>query len=73
MIGVGRRANHRRGNDDLLLATFSLDVLGVLNRAAESLSLRERTRENAERNRDGQPGQQGREGQQGAGALDTVP
>ena len=44
VIGVGRRANHRRGNDDLLLATFSLDVLGVLNRAAESLSLRERTR-----------------------------
>ena len=44
VIGVGRRSNHRRGNDDLLLATFSLDVLGVLNRAAESLSLRERTR-----------------------------
>ena len=44
VIGVGRRANHRRGNDDLLLATFSLDVLGVLNRAAESLSMRERTR-----------------------------
>ena len=44
VIGVGRRANHRRGNDDLLLATFSLDVLGVLNRAAEALSLRERTR-----------------------------
>jgi CheY-like chemotaxis protein len=44
VIGVGRRANHRRGNDDLLLATFSLDVLGVLNRAAESLSLRDRTR-----------------------------
>jgi CheY-like chemotaxis protein len=44
VIGVGRRANHRRGNDDLLFATFSLDVLGVLNRAAESLSLRERTR-----------------------------
>jgi CheY-like chemotaxis protein len=45
VIGVGRRSNHRRGNDDLLLATFSLDVLGVLNRAAESLSLRERTRQ----------------------------
>jgi len=44
VIGVGRRANHRRGNDDLLLATFSLDVLGVLNRAAESVSMRERTR-----------------------------
>ena len=44
VIGVGRRANHRRGNDDLLLATFSLDVLGVLNKAAEALSLRERTR-----------------------------
>jgi CheY-like chemotaxis protein len=44
VIGVGRRANHRRGNDDLLLATFSLDVLGVLNSAAEALSLRERTR-----------------------------
>ena len=44
VIGVGRRANHRRGNDDLLLATFSLDVLGVLNKAAESLSLRDRTR-----------------------------
>ncbi len=44
VIGVGRRSNHRRGNDDLLLATFSLDVLGVLNRAAESLSIRERTR-----------------------------
>jgi CheY-like chemotaxis protein len=44
VIGVGRRANHRRGNDDLLLATFSLDVLGVLNRAAESLSMRDRTR-----------------------------
>jgi CheY-like chemotaxis protein len=44
VIGVGRRANHRRGNDDLLLATFSLDVLGVLNRAAEALSLRDRTR-----------------------------
>jgi CheY-like chemotaxis protein len=44
VIGVGRRANHRRGNDDLLLATFSLDVLGVLNKAAEALSLRDRTR-----------------------------
>jgi len=44
VIGVGRRASHHRGNDDLLLATFSLDVLGVLNRAAESLSMRERTR-----------------------------
>ncbi len=49
VIGVGRRANHRRGNDDLLLATFSLDVLGVLNRAAESLSLRERTRRQSSR------------------------
>lgn len=44
VISVGRRANHHRGNDDLLLATFSLDVLGVLNKAAESLSLRERSR-----------------------------
>ncbi len=49
VIGVGRRANHKRGNDDLLLATFSLDVLGVLNKAAESLSLREKTRRLSER------------------------
>ena len=44
VIGVGRRADARRGHDDLLFATFSLDVLGVLNKAAESAALRERTR-----------------------------
>ncbi|HZH06597.1 MAG TPA: response regulator [Lautropia sp.] len=44
VIGVGRRSNRRSGNDDLLLATFSLDVLGVLNKAAQSLSTREGTR-----------------------------
>lgn len=49
VIGVGRRANHKRGNDDLLLATFSLDVLGVLNKASESLSLRDKTRRLSER------------------------
>lgn len=44
VIGVGRRANHARGNDDLLFRTFSLDVLGVLNKAAEGLATRQRTR-----------------------------
>lgn len=44
VIGIGRRANHQRGNDDLLLATFSLDVLGVLNKAAAAVSLRKRAR-----------------------------
>jgi CheY-like chemotaxis protein len=44
VIGVGRRADAKRGHDDLLFATFSLDLLGVLNKAAESVSLRERTR-----------------------------
>lgn len=45
VIGVGRRASHARGPDDLLFKTFSLDVLEVLNRAAETLALRQRTRE----------------------------
>jgi len=40
VIGVGRRSSRRSGNDDLLLATFSLDVLGVLNKAARLLSKR---------------------------------
>ncbi len=45
VIGVGRRASHARGPDDLLLKTFSLDVLDALNRAAEAIALRQRTRE----------------------------
>ena len=45
VIGVGRRASHARGPDDLQFKTFSLDVLEVLNRAAETLALRQRTRE----------------------------
>lgn len=45
VIGLGRRASHARGPDDLLFKTFSLDVLDVLNRAAETLALRQRTRE----------------------------
>ncbi|MGE0311133.1 MAG: response regulator transcription factor [Lautropia sp.] len=45
VIGVGRRASHARGPDDLLFKSFSLDVLEVLNRAAEAIALRHRTRE----------------------------
>lgn len=40
VIGVGRRANRRRGADDLLFATFAQDILGVLDRAADSLTMR---------------------------------
>ncbi len=40
VIGVGRRQHHARGSDDVLLRTFSLDVLTVLNHAAEGLARR---------------------------------
>ncbi|MGE0802317.1 MAG: response regulator [Lautropia sp.] len=57
VIAVGRRTNHRRGSDDLLFATFSLDVLGVLNKAAELLSLKERSRRLSSRLVQAEPGQ----------------
>jgi two-component system chemotaxis response regulator CheY len=41
VIGVGRRQHHARGSDDVLMRTFSLDVLSVLNRTAEHLVVRE--------------------------------
>ncbi len=56
VIAVGRRSNHRRGSDDLLFQTFSLDVLGVLNRAAGAVSLRERTRRMSSRLVQPEPG-----------------
>jgi two-component system chemotaxis response regulator CheY len=42
VIGVGRRQHHARGSDDVLLRSFSLDVLTVLNHAAEGLTRRQR-------------------------------
>ncbi|MDO5101680.1 MAG: response regulator [Lautropia sp.] len=40
VIGVGRRANRRRGADDVLFSSFAQDILGVLNRAADTLTVR---------------------------------
>ncbi|MDO4905222.1 MAG: response regulator [Lautropia sp.] len=40
VIGVGRRSNRLRGADDLLFSSFGRDILGVLNRAAETLTAR---------------------------------
>lgn len=44
VIGVGRRANRLRGADDLLFSSFARDVLGVLNRAADTLVARAQCR-----------------------------
>lgn len=44
VIGVGRRANRMRGADDLLFSSFAQDVMGVLNRAADTLVARAQCR-----------------------------
>lgn len=44
VIGVGRRANRLRGADDLLFSSFTHDILGVLNRSADTLVARAQQR-----------------------------
>lgn len=50
VIGVGRRANRRRGADDLLFSSFAQDILVVLNRAADTLAARAQQRAAFSRN-----------------------